>query len=180
MARILIVEGGQRGLALAGELHADGHAVRVTTGAPALRGEIEAVGAECFLGTPERLATLRGALEHVTIACWLLAGDDAAGDSPESARALHGPRLERFLCDAIDSTLRGFLYESGGRTVPEGVLERGRRIVSETAALNSIPVAITTADPAELASWLARTRSAIDSLLEGRSTGVDGSRAAAV
>ena len=53
---------------------------------------------------PERLATLRGALEHVTIACWLLADVD----DQELARALHGPRLESFLGDAIDSTLRGF------------------------------------------------------------------------
>jgi hypothetical protein len=154
---------------LAEALLAEGHAVRISTSAPERRTPIEAAGAECVLGTPERLATLRGALEHVTIACWLLAD----GGSPERMRAVHGPRLERFLCDAIDSTLRGFLYETGGDAVPGELLEQGGRIVSETAALNSIPVAITTADPREPGSWLVDTRSAIASLLEGRNAGIE-------
>ncbi len=140
MARVLIVEGADRGLRLAETLLADGHAVRATTSDPIKAGAIEAVGGECLLGTPERLATLRGALEHVTIACWLL----AEVEDPELARALHGPRLERFLGDAIDSTLRGFVYETGGTAVPAQVLSGGERIVSETARLNSIPVALLT------------------------------------
>ncbi len=164
MSRVLIVEGASRGLRLAAELIDAGHAVRVVASDPARRASIEAVGAECFIGTPNRLGTLRGALEHVTVACWLLA--DTHGD-PELVRALHGPRLEQFLRAAINSTLRGFLYEAGGAAVPVEVLAEGERIVSETAARNSIPVAILTADPAHVDSWSAQARAAVGSLLEG-------------
>lgn len=187
VARVLIVGDSQRGLRLAGELLADGHAVRVVTEVDGPRREaIEGLGAEAFLGTPVRLASMRGALEHVTIACWLLAGvedevgvagrsggdhresgeDGEGGESEESLlSALHGPRLERFVCDAIDSTLRGFVYEAGGSLVPAETLAEGRRIVLETAALNSIPVAILTADPLDSEQWLSEAVSAIRSLL---------------
>ncbi len=164
MARVLIVEGADRGLRLAEMLIANGHAVRATTSDPVRAGAVKAVGGECLLGTPERLATLRGALEHVTITCWLLADVE----DPELARALHGPRLQRFLGDAIDSTLRGFVYETGGTVVPAQVLADGERIVSETARLNSIPVALLTVDPLNLDAWLAQALAAIRGLLEGR------------
>ena len=164
MARVLILEGGDRGLHLARELIGEGHSVRVVASAPERREQIEAAGAECIVGKADRLATLRGALEHVTIACWLFA--DADGD-PELVRALHGPRLEQFLSGAIDSTLRGFLYEAGGCAVSADVLAGGERIVSETAARNSIPVAILEADPAGVEAWLVQAHAAIDHLLEG-------------
>jgi hypothetical protein len=164
VARVLIVEGADRGLRLAKVLVEEGHAVRVVASAPERREEVEASGAEYVAGNPDRLATLRGALEHVAIACWLLA--DAGGD-PELVKALHGPRLEQFLLGAIDSTLRGFLYEAGGVTVPAEVLAKGERIVSETAVRNSIPMAILTADPTGVDAWLTQARAAIGSLLEG-------------
>ncbi len=164
MARVLIVEGADRGLRLAEALLADGHAVRVTTSDHVRAKAIEAVGGECLLGTPDRLATMLGALEHVTVACWLLANVE----DPELARALHGPRLERFLGDAIDSTLRGFVYEAGGRAVSAEVLAEGERIVSETTRLNLIPVALLGADPLDLDVWLAQALKAIGGLLERR------------
>jgi hypothetical protein len=165
MARILIVEGAARGLSLAETLVGGGHAVRIVTGDPERRAAIERAGAECLLGKPDRLATLAGALEHVTVACWLLA--DVSGD-PALVRALHGPRLERFLCGAIDTTLRGFVYEAGGEAVPADVLAEGERIVSETAALNSIPTAILTVDPRDSQAWLTQARAAVLGLLEDR------------
>lgn len=168
MARVLIVEGGERGLRLATALIDEGHAVRVVASAPERRKEVEVTGAECLTGTPDRLATLQGALEHVAIACWLLA--DAGGD-PERVQAIHGPRLEQFLCGAIDSTLRGFLYETGGGRIPAEVLAEGRRIVLETTARNLIPAAILTADPNGVETWLTEARAAIDHLLEGPSSG---------
>ncbi len=164
MARVLIVGGAERGLCLARELIGEGHAVRVVTSASERRKAVEATGAQCMVGTPARLATLQGALEHVTIACWLLADADGG---PERVTALHGPRLEQFLSGAIDSTLRGFLYESGGDVVPKDVLAEGERIVSETAARNSIPVAILMADPAGVEAWLVQAQAAIGHLLEG-------------
>lgn len=112
MARILIVGGGCRGRRLAVELVGErGHAVRIVTRSEPGRATIEAAGAECLIGTPDRLATLRGALEGVTIACWMLA---TARGEPERVRALHGSRLESFLGQAIDTTMRGFVYEAPG------------------------------------------------------------------
>jgi hypothetical protein len=169
VARILIVEGASRGLRLAGALVADGHAVRIVTSDPERRSEIERIGGEYFPGTPARLGTLRGALEHVTIACWLLAHVDGG---TELVAALHGSRLQQFLGDAIDSTLRGFLYEAGGTEVPVAVLVEGERIASETTARNLIPMAILRADPNLPDKWLAQARGAVDGLLEARSTGV--------
>jgi hypothetical protein len=169
MARVLIVEGAARGLHLARALLADGHAARIVTGDPNRRKAIEQVGAECFPGSPERLATLRGALEHVTVACWLLA--DASGDR-ELVQALHGPRLESFLGGAIDTTLRGFIYEAGGTVVSEDLLAGGEQIVSETAARNLIPVAILRADPLDVEGWLVEALAAIGSLLGGPGLGV--------
>ncbi len=169
MARVLIVEGASRGLCLGAALIEQGHAVRVTASDPERCIAIQELGAECVMGTPDRLATLRGALEHVTVACWLLA--DASGE-PELLRALHGSRLQRFLADAIDTTLRGFLYESGGCTVPAEVLAGGEQIVSRVAARNSIPVKILRADPLICDAWLPQALAAIGSLLESRDHGM--------
>ena len=110
MARILIIAGGARGRALAGGLVAEGHAVRITTRAESGRAAIEAVGAECWIGTPDRIATLRYALEGVTLACWLLG--NACGQTPVAA--LHGSRLEFFVSQTIDTTVRGLVYEAAG------------------------------------------------------------------
>jgi hypothetical protein len=89
--------------------------------------------------------TDRGALEHVAIVCWL------EESSPE-----------RFLLGSVDSSMRGFVYQAGG----------WERLVSETAARNSIPVAILTADPGDLDAWLAQAREVLGALLEGSGTGV--------
>jgi hypothetical protein len=165
-----VVGEASRVVRLAGVLVKEGHAVRVVTSDASRREAIERVGAECFLGAPDRLATLTGALEHVTIACWMLA--DASG-TQEVVRALHGPRLERFMYGAIDSTVRGFLYEAGGEIVSPEVLAEGRRIVSETAAGNSIPAATLTADPGDAEAWLEQARGAVRALLEGRDKGAE-------
>ena len=75
------------------------------------RAAIEAVGAECWIGTPDRVASLRYALEGVTLACWLLG--NACGE-PDELAALHGSRLEFFLGQTIDTTVRGLIYEAAG------------------------------------------------------------------
>lgn len=170
MARVLIVEGASRGVHLARALSAEGHAVRLVTSDPERRAAVEQAGAECIAGTPDRLATLTGALEHVTVACWLLA--DASGD-PQLVRSLHGSRLERFVCGAIDTTLRGFLYEAGGSIVPADVLAEGERIVSEAAARNSIPTAILAVDQLDSEAWLTQARASVNTLLEGRDTSAE-------
>jgi hypothetical protein len=162
VARILIVAGGCRGRLLAAQMVGEGHAARITTRSAAARDAIEATGAECHLGTPDRLATLRAALENVTIVCWLLGG---ARGSEEQLRALHSSRLSSFLGQAIDTTVRGFVYEAAGAGVPPEFLAAGARTVRELGARNAIPVAILGEDPADTGAWLAAARGALDALL---------------
>jgi hypothetical protein len=140
----------------------EGHAARIVTRSQARRAEIEAVGAECWIGTPDRLGTLHTALENVTIVCWLLG---TASGPPEQLRALHGRRLEFFLGQMIDTTVRGFVYEAAGAGVPAQTLAEGSRIVTELTTRNSIPASILTTDPADVEGWLRGARAAISSLL---------------
>jgi hypothetical protein len=96
----------------------------------------------------------RGALEHVAIVCWL--GDG----SPE-----------RFLLRAVDTSMRGFLYQRPPNTLPgrssaqDGDWEAR---LAEHAARNAIPLAALRSDPAERDAWLAEARAAVRELLEGR------------
>jgi uncharacterized protein YbjT (DUF2867 family) len=164
----LIVAGGCRGRRLARELVEQGHAVRATTRAEAGRAAIEATGAEAWIGTPERLATLRAALESVTVVCWLLG---AMTGAEEEVRALHGARLEFFLGQVIDTTVRGFIYEAGGVTVAEEILAAGERIVRAAGERNAIPVGFVRADPEDPGAWLDDAHAVIASLLAGRQAG---------
>ena len=163
MARILIIAGGARGRALAGGLVADGHAVRITTREESGRAAIEAVGAECWIGTPDRIATLRHALENVTVACWLLG--NARGPAA-AVRALHDSRLEFFVSQTIDTTVRGLVYEAAG-SVPAQTLAAGRALIGERAAFNAIPLAVLDADPRDRDRWREQARTAIGDLLSG-------------
>ena len=137
--------------------------MRVTTRAESGRAAIEATGAECWIGTPERLGTLRAALESVTIVCWLLG--TVAGPEDE-VHALNSSRLEFFLGQVIDTTVRGFVYEAAGTASPDALAE-GERIVRTIAERNVIPAAFLRADPEDPDVWLADVRGAIDALLVG-------------
>jgi hypothetical protein len=159
-----MVGGGCRGLALARELVAEGHAVRVVTRTEARRGEIEAAGCECWIGTPDVIGTLRYALENVTVLAWLLG--TATGD-PERVAALHGSRLRMMLEKTTDTTVRGVVYESAG-TVPADVLRNGVEEVRHANRTNEIPYALLEADPADRTAWVPAAREAIDTLLTAR------------
>jgi len=137
--------------------------VRVTTRAEAGRAAIEAIGAECWIGTPERLGTLRAALESVTIVCWLLGG--VTGEEDE-VRALHSSRLEFFLGQVIDTTVRGFVYEAAG-IVPGDLLAAGEQIVRTIAERSAIPTAFLRVDIADSDAWQTEARAALDVLLGG-------------
>ena len=165
MARILMVAGGCRGRQLASEMIADGHAVRITTRTEAGRAAIESAGAECWIGTPARLATLRGALDSVTIASWLLG---AANGREEEVRALHGSRLQLFMEQAIDTTVRGVVYEACGPSVPDGALAEGERIAEEIARRNAIPIGYLRSDPANHALWLKEAHGVVQGMLGRR------------
>jgi hypothetical protein len=159
--RILLVGGGCRGLALTRELAADGHAVRVVTRSEARRQPIEATGAECWIGDPDVIGTLRYALENVTILVWALG---TARGTPEAVAALHGTRLRMMLSKTIDTTVRGIVYEAAG-TVACEVFANGVAELERIGKLNEIPFAIVDADPADRARWTAAARRAISSLI---------------
>jgi uncharacterized protein YbjT (DUF2867 family) len=103
MARVLIVPCGCRGQALARELVEAGHAVRGTTRDPAKAAAIAAAGAEPYVGDPDRVGTLMGALAGVTVVCWLF-GEIADAD-------LHGGRLRMLFEKLVDTPVRGVVYE---------------------------------------------------------------------
>jgi predicted dinucleotide-binding enzyme len=159
--RVLLIGGGCRGSVLTRELVAAGHAVRVVTRAETGRAAIEAAGAECWIGDPDVVGTLRYALENVTIVVWALG--TAAGTSAQVA-ALHGPRLEMMLSKIIDTTVRGVVYEAAGTATDED-FATGARALERLSTLHEIPYAIVDADPTDRKRWVAATRRAIDGLL---------------
>jgi hypothetical protein len=161
VARILLIGGGARGRELSRALVADGHAVRITTRTEAGRAAIEQTGAECWIGTPDRIASLRYALENVTLAAWLLG--TASGEAEEIAD-LHGARLAFFCSQTIDTTVRGLLYEAAGCVAP-ALLEGGADLVAAKAAYNEIPLQIIRADPADQPAWVAAALRSVGELL---------------
>ena len=126
MARVLIVGCGCRGQALARDLVAAGHVVRGTTRDPARADAIAAAGAEPYLGDPDRIGTLMGALAGVTVVCWLL----GAVPDPD----LHGGRLRMLFEKLVDTPVRGVVYE---RALPQG-----EAIARDAAERWRIPVAV--------------------------------------
>jgi uncharacterized protein YbjT (DUF2867 family) len=156
-----MVGGGCRGLDLARELIAEGHAVRAVTRRPEARAAIEAAGAECWIGDPDVIGTLRYALDNVTVLLWLLA---TAHGPAEKVSALHGSRLRMMLDKTADTTVRGVVYEAAGPVAPEA-LAAGVEEVRRARRTNEIPYALLQADRADGAAWVAAGRAAIDALL---------------
>jgi uncharacterized protein YbjT (DUF2867 family) len=161
LARCLIIACGCRGAALAGELRADGHAVRGTTRDAARLPELEASGIEPHLGDPDRVATLAPALEHVTVACILLG---SARGTEEELADLHGSRLQMLLTRMLDTTARGVVYEAAG-TVGSAVLAMGARIVREACEASLIPYVLLEEDPSKHGRWLAAATAGVQTLL---------------
>ena len=162
--RVLIVGGGCRGLDLARELVAEGHAARCVTRTEDGRAAIEAAGGECWIGTPDVIGTLRYALENVTLLFWLLG--TASGDE-EKVAALHGSRLRMMLEKTTDTTVRGVVYEAAG-PVGEPLLSSGVAEMELARQKNAIPFALLHSDPLGARDgWLAEAQQAIDGLLAG-------------
>lgn len=148
--RVLIVGGARRGLTLAAELVSQGHAVRIA-GDEAQRTAVEDAGGEFWLGTPDRIGSLRYALENVTALFWML-GDV---DRPE----LHGSRLEMMLERTIDTTTRGVIYESFGT---HGAA--GSEIVLRMATKNEIPYVLVGEDPGDDEAWRQAVFAGLDAI----------------
>jgi NAD(P)-dependent dehydrogenase (short-subunit alcohol dehydrogenase family) len=162
--RALIVGGGRRGLALASELTAEGHAVRIVTRTEARDAAIRAAGAEPWRGDPDRVGTLRYALDNVTLLLWLLG--TASGDD-EQVAALHGSRLEMMLERTVDTTVRGVVYEAAG-PLPDDVFASGIREMESARKRNEVRFELLEADPQDDAAWLPAARAALESLLAPR------------
>ena len=154
-----MVGGGCRGLRLARELVADGHAVRAVTRSEERRADIEAAGCECWIGDPDRVGTLRYALDNVTVLLWLL----GTATGPNVAD-LHGSRLRMMLDKVTDTTVRGVLYEAAG-TVDAQALQRGAAEVARARELNEIPGALLEVDPRDQEAWVGAARAGIERLL---------------
>ncbi len=159
--RVLLIGGGCRGLGLVENLVADGHAVRAVTRDEAKRARIERAGAECWIGDPDVVGTLRYALDNVTILVWALG---TATGAEQQVAALHGPRLHMMLSKTIDTTVRGVVLEAAGTVRPE-TLAAAARELRRTCELNEIPNAVLEADPADRGPWVTAARGAIDGLL---------------
>ena len=110
---------GCRGQALARELVAAGYAVRGTTRSEERTAAIAEAGAEPYVGDPDRIGTLMGALAGVTIVCWLL------GTVPDAD--LHGGRLRMLFEKLVDTPVRGVVYEGeAGAGIARDAAERWR------------------------------------------------------
>ena len=152
MARVLIIPCGCRGRALAAELVAAGHAVRGTTRAQANAEAIRAVGAEPYLGDPDRIGTLMDALSGVTVVCWLM------GTIP--VPELHEGRLRMLWEKLVDTPVRGVVMDPSPPALPQG--EQLARTASETW---QIPLEVLRADPADHDAWLAEAHAAVNRVL---------------
>ena len=122
MARVLIVPCGCRGRELATRLRADGHAVRGTTRDPAHADAIAAAGAEPYVGDPDRIGTLMGALAGVTVVVWLM------GSIPIPAG-----RVRMLFEKLVDTPVRGVVYEGDAPEVARDARERWRMPVEVLA-----------------------------------------------
>ena len=162
MARCLIIGCGCRGQSLARELRGAGHAVRGTTRSSGRAAEIEAAGAEPFIGDPDVIATIAPSFDHASIACVLLGSAQGPADA---IAALHGTRLEMLLARMLDTTIRGIAYEVAG-SVASDVLEAGGRIVADVCSDSRIPFELLDRDPADGPGWLEAAVGAVSRLLD--------------
>lgn len=164
--RALVVGGSsERALALTAALTAEGHAVRAVARTEDRRARLEDAGAQCWIGTPDRIGTIRNALDNVTVVLWLLG---TAEGPAELVSPLHGSRLKMMLEKVTDTTVRGFVYEGAGPLDP-ACYAAGLAEVEWANRMNEIPYRVLSSDPrGPLEPWLAEARSAVDSLLGAR------------
>ena len=76
--------------------------------------------------------------------------------APAQLHDLHTSRLRFFLGGAIDTTVRGFLYEAAGTTVPAEVLAEGERIARTVGEQNAMPMAFLRTGAEDREAWLPR------------------------
>lgn len=146
--RALLIGGGVPGLELTRRLTGQGHAVRVVTREAGNAASIEAAGGECCVADPDRIGSLRYALDNVTVLLWLL--------GPVQDGELHGTRLQMMMERTIDTTVRGVIYEG---------TQQGAELVARMARYNEIPYAIVGAAREDQEAWSGAVLTAIDDVL---------------
>lgn len=146
--RALLIGGGTQGLELTRRLSGEGHAVRVVTRNEGAAPLIEDAGGEFCLADPDRIGTLRYALDNVTVLLWLM-GRAQTGE-------LHGTRLQMMMERTIDTTVRGVIYEGN----PDGAA-----IVEKMARYNEIPHAMIDTPREDEDAWVKSVLAAIDQVL---------------
>jgi uncharacterized protein YbjT (DUF2867 family) len=149
MARALIVGCGCRGQELGKRLLAAGWQARGTTRDPGNAEDILAAQLDAVVADPDRAGSILDHVGDVTLVFWLLG---SALGGPEAIAAIHGPRLERVLEKLVDTHVRGFVYEGGGRVQPHH-LKRGAEIVREAEERWRIPVQVVCEDPGDWEAW---------------------------
>jgi hypothetical protein len=172
LARCLIIGCGCRGGLLARELVAAGHLVRGTTRDPRKAAAIEAAGAEPVVADPDRVATLMGALDGVSVVAILLGSADGSRSELE---ALHGTRLQMLLTKLVDTKVRGVAYEVRGGVAGE-ILEAGAERVRAYAYSSHAACELLAADPGHPASWVADAVGAVERVLGGAGARLPGAR----
>jgi hypothetical protein len=135
--------------------------VRGTTRDPNRCSEIEAAGAEAWVGDPDRVATLAPAFDHVGVAVLLLG---SAEGTRAQLEALHGTRLDMLLERMLDTTVRAVVYERAG-SVADDVLAAGAEHVRYACERSLIPYVLLDADPRDHSAWLAGAVAAVDQAL---------------
>jgi hypothetical protein len=161
LARALIVGCGCRGRALGLRLRQAGWQVRGTSRDAAKAEALTESGLRGHVADPDRVGTVLDEIADVALVFWLLG--TATGES-DSVAAIHGPRLERFMGEIVDTPVRGVVYEAEG-SVPRDVLRRGEQVVRAAAERWRIPVAVVDADPSEVDAWLDAMTAAAEELI---------------
>ena len=116
---------------------------------------------EAVVADPDRVASILDHVADVAVVFWLLG---SAEGRPEEIAAVHGPRLERLMEKLVDTPVRGFVYEAGGR-VERRHLERGAAIARQAAERWRIPVEVVTEDPSDWEAWTEAMLAAAERLI---------------
>jgi hypothetical protein len=141
-----------------------GWQARGTTRDPGNSEDILAAGVEAAVADPDRVGSVLDHVGDVALVFWLLG---AAAGEPDAVAAIHGPRLERLMEKLVDTPVRGFVYEAGGR-VGRRNLERGAEIVRGAAERWRIPVEIVVEDPGDWETWTEAMLAAAERLTGAR------------
>ena len=115
-----------------------------------------------MVADPDRVGSLVGALEHVSVLVLLLG---CAEGTAVKVAELHGPRLEMLLTRVTDTPVRGVVYEARGTADPRA-LRTGAASVRAFGARHRARTELLEADPTRPDDWLGAALLAVEAVLE--------------